>query len=43
VRETRPDDAVLFDLLLEWEPDEAVRHRVLVESPVIRYDYPKSV
>src|SRR6202011_6327174 len=26
----KPDDAVLFDLLAEWAPDEATRHRVLV-------------
>src|SRR5215831_19247562 len=32
VQGTKPDDAVLFDLLLEWAPDEAVRHRILVEN-----------
>jgi predicted TIM-barrel fold metal-dependent hydrolase len=41
-RENKPDDAVLFDLLLEWAPDEVVRHRILVENPAILYDYPKS-
>ena len=41
-RETKPDDAVLFDLLLDWAPDEAVRHRILVENPATLYDYPKS-
>ena len=40
---TKPDDAVLFDLLLEWAPDEALRHRILVENAAILYDYPKSV
>ena len=25
----KPNDAVLFDLLAEWAPDEAVRNRVL--------------
>jgi predicted TIM-barrel fold metal-dependent hydrolase len=38
----KPDDAVLFDLLAEWVPDEATRHRVLVENPAELYDFPKS-
>jgi D-galactarolactone isomerase len=42
-REKKPDDAVLFDLLLVWAPDEKVRHRILVENPAVLYDYPKSV
>src|SRR6516225_9906031 len=42
-RENKPDDAILFDLLLAWAPDEAVRHRILVENPAILYDFPKSV
>ena len=41
-RENKPDDAVLFDLLLDWAPDETVRHRILVENPATLYDYPKS-
>ena len=36
-----PDDAVLFDLLIDWVPDEKVRHRVLVENPATLYDFPK--
>jgi hypothetical protein len=40
--EPKPDDAVLFDLLLVWAPDEKVRHRILVENPSVLYDYPKS-
>jgi D-galactarolactone isomerase len=42
-REKKPDDAILFDLLLIWAPDEKVRHRILVENPAALYDYPKSV
>jgi D-galactarolactone isomerase len=42
-REKKPDDAILFDLLLVWAPDEKVRHRILVENPAALYDYPKSV
>jgi D-galactarolactone isomerase len=41
-REKKPDDAVLFDLLLEWAPDAVVRHRILVENPALLYDFPKS-
>jgi D-galactarolactone isomerase len=41
-RENKPDDAVLFDLLLAWAPNEAVRRRILVENPAVLYDYPKS-
>ncbi|HTO12704.1 MAG TPA: amidohydrolase family protein [Candidatus Binatia bacterium] len=36
-----PDDALLFDLLLSWVPDEKVRHRILVENPARLYDFPK--
>jgi D-galactarolactone isomerase len=33
----KPDDAVLFDLLTDWAPDERVRHRILVENPTALY------
>jgi len=36
-----PDDALLFDLLSDWVPDEKARHRVLVENPAVLYDFPK--
>jgi len=42
-RDKKPDDAVLFDLLSSWVPDEAARHRVLVENPAVLYDFPKAV
>ena len=42
VRGEMPDDAVLFDLLLMWVPDDGVRHRILVENPAVLYDYAKS-
>ena len=35
VRGTKPDDAVRFELLLEWAPEEAVRRRILAENPAI--------
>jgi len=40
--EPKPDDAVLFDLLLVWAPDEKLRHRILVENPAVLYDFPKN-
>jgi predicted TIM-barrel fold metal-dependent hydrolase len=41
-REKKPDDALLFDLLLIWAPNEAIRHRILVENPASLYDFPKT-
>jgi D-galactarolactone isomerase len=41
-RERKPDDAVLFDLLHAWAPDEVARHRILVENPAALYDFPKT-
>jgi predicted TIM-barrel fold metal-dependent hydrolase len=34
-----PDDALLFDLLAEWAPDEAVRNRILVDNPARLYGF----
>ena len=36
-----PDDAVLFDLLIDWVPDEKTRTRILVDNPATLYDFPK--
>ncbi len=41
-RDAKPDDAVLFDLLLDWAPDERVRNRILVQNPEALYGFPKS-
>lgn len=38
-RDTKPDDAVLLDLLHEWVPDEATRHRILVDNPASLYGF----
>jgi predicted TIM-barrel fold metal-dependent hydrolase len=35
----KPDDAVLFDLLPVWIPDEATRTRILVANPDKLYDF----
>jgi D-galactarolactone isomerase len=38
----KPDDAVLFDLLAQWVPDEASRDRILVQNPEVLYGFGKS-
>jgi D-galactarolactone isomerase len=38
----KPDDAVLFDLLSQWAPDEPMRHRILVENPAALYGFTRS-
>ena len=38
-RDTKPDDAVLFDLIQEWVPDEANRARILVNNPATLYGF----
>jgi len=37
-----PDDARLFDLLSEWAPKEAMRHRILVKNPETLYGFAKN-
>ena len=34
-----PDDALLFDLLAQWAPEEAVRNRILVDNPAKLYGF----
>ena len=34
-----PNDGDLIDLLLEWIPDEAMRHKVLIDNPARLYDF----
>jgi D-galactarolactone isomerase len=38
----KPDDALLFDLLSDWAPDEVTRHRILVENPETLYGFGRS-
>lgn len=40
---TPPDDADLFDLLLEWAEDEEVRRRILVENPAQLYGFDRLI
>jgi predicted TIM-barrel fold metal-dependent hydrolase len=35
----KPDDAILFDLLADWAPDEATRNRILVDNPAALYGF----
>jgi D-galactarolactone isomerase len=37
----KPNDALLFDLLTEWAPDEATRNRILVQNPEVFYGFGK--
>lgn len=39
---TLPDDALLFDLLAVWAPDESTRKRILVDNPENLYGFAKS-
>ena len=40
--DNKPNDALLFDLLTEWAPDEAMRNRILVQNPEALYGFGKS-
>src|SRR5580704_11473083 len=37
--DTTPHDAILFDLLADWAPDEATRSRILVDNPAALYRF----
>ncbi|MFT5180218.1 MAG: 2-pyrone-4,6-dicarboxylate lactonase [Alphaproteobacteria bacterium] len=37
---TMPDEGDQLDMLLDWLPDEADRHKVLVANPARLYDFP---
>ena len=37
--DAKPDDAVLFDLVSDWAPDETVRNRILVDNPAKLYGF----
>jgi hypothetical protein len=40
--DSKPNDAMLFDMLAEWAPEEATRHGILVENPVLLYGFAPS-
>jgi predicted TIM-barrel fold metal-dependent hydrolase len=35
----KPDDAMLFDLMLRWAPDERTRNRILAQNPAELYGF----
>jgi D-galactarolactone isomerase len=39
---TLPDNALLFDLLAVWAPDEATRKRILVDNPQNVYGFART-
>jgi D-galactarolactone isomerase len=39
---TKPDDALLFDQLAQWAPDERIRNRILVDNPAALYGFQKA-
>jgi predicted TIM-barrel fold metal-dependent hydrolase len=41
-QQVKPDDALLFDLLADWAPEEAVRNRILVQNAETLYGFPKA-
>ena len=41
-QQVKPDDALLFDLLADWAPDETARHRILVQNAEALYGFPKT-
>jgi predicted TIM-barrel fold metal-dependent hydrolase len=38
----KPDDALLFDLMTTWAPDERTRNRILVDNPATLYGFDKA-
>jgi predicted TIM-barrel fold metal-dependent hydrolase len=40
--EHKPNDAMLFDLLTDWAPDEAMRQRILVTNPEALYGFART-
>jgi D-galactarolactone isomerase len=39
---TKPDDALVIDLLSQWAEDDATRRRILVENPEALYGFAKT-
>ncbi len=39
---TKPDDAMLFDLMSKWAPDEPTRNRILVQNAAELYGFGKA-
>lgn len=39
----KPDDAILFDLMARWAPDDRARRRILVDNPGMLYGFDRSL
>jgi D-galactarolactone isomerase len=37
--DSKPDDAILFDRLPDWAPDDTIRNRILVDNPAALYGF----
>lgn len=37
--DAKPDDAAYFNLIAQWAPDAAQRHRILVDNPAVLYGF----
>ncbi len=37
----KPSDAVLFDLIIDWAPEEGLRRKLLVDNPAVLYGFGK--
>jgi D-galactarolactone isomerase len=40
-KDKEPNDAIIFDLLSEWAPDESLRKQILVDNPATLYGFAK--
>jgi D-galactarolactone isomerase len=40
---SKPDDATLFDLVMQWAPNEAARNRILVQNAATLYGFTRSM
>jgi predicted TIM-barrel fold metal-dependent hydrolase len=40
---SKPDDALVFDLMAQWATDETTRNRILVQNPETLYGFAKAV
>ena len=41
IESTMPDDGELLDLLTDWAPSAAIRHKILVDNPAALYGFPE--
>lgn len=39
----KPDDAILFDMMAQWAPDDRTRRRILVDNPALLHGFDRSL